>query len=126
MDAKRILQMDRVYIRDLEIMCRVGASLCEQRRKRLVVVNIALESDLSKAGRSDDLRDAVDYADLGERVAREVKGKRFRLIERLAGAIAGVCLADRRVKAVEVTVDKPGALRRARSAAVEIRRVRRG
>ncbi len=47
------------------------------------------------------------------------------LVERLAQEIADVCLAaDARVTEVEVTVEKPGALRFADSVGVTIRRGR--
>ncbi len=44
------------------------------------------------------------------------------LIEKLADNIADMCLQELQVRAVTVTVDKPGALTKARSVAVEIRR----
>ena len=44
------------------------------------------------------------------------------LIEKLADNIADMCLQELKVRAVTVTVDKPGALTKARSVAVEIRR----
>jgi len=46
---------------------------------------------------------------------------RFRLIERLAQEVAETCLAFPGVAGVTVTLDKPGAVRGARSVAVEIR-----
>ncbi len=46
------------------------------------------------------------------------------MIEKLAEEIAKVCLDDSKVQKVDVTVDKPGALRYTRSVAVEIVRTR--
>ena len=48
----------------------------------------------------------------------------YRLVEALAQAVADVCLAHRAVQRVTVCVDKPLALRFARSVAVEITRTR--
>jgi dihydroneopterin aldolase len=53
-----------------------------------------------------------------------VESSGFLLIERMAGEIASLCLAHEGVRQVRVTVDKPGALRFARSVAVEIVRTR--
>ena len=50
----------------------------------------------------------------------------FFLVERLAEEIADVCLRNTYVRRVDVTVDKPGALRFARSVAVEIIRFQEG
>ena len=47
------------------------------------------------------------------------------LVERLVEEVAGVCFrTDARVEAVEVSVEKPGALRFARSVGVSIFRTR--
>ena len=94
-------------------------------RKQNVLINIALECDLARAGRSDDIHDTVDYRALKNEVVRVVGASRYFLIERLAARVAACCLADRRVKGARVTVDKPGALTKARSVAVEICRRRR-
>jgi FolB domain-containing protein len=53
-----------------------------------------------------------------------VEKSSFYLIEALAQAIADICLEWEQVKAATVTVDKPGALRFAKSVAVEITRRR--
>jgi len=53
-----------------------------------------------------------------------VEASTFHLCENLASHIADVCLGFERVQEVEVTVDKPGALRFARSVAVQITRKR--
>jgi dihydroneopterin aldolase/D-erythro-7,8-dihydroneopterin triphosphate epimerase len=46
-------------------------------------------------------------------------------VERLAQELVDVCFAtDPKVEAVELTVEKPGALRHARSVGITIRRVR--
>jgi len=58
-------------------------------------------------------------------VVELVEGSNFFLIEALAQEIAKVCTRDERVVQVEVTVDKPAALRFARSVAVEISRKRK-
>ena len=60
------------------------------------------------------------------RIVGELAGSHYFLIETMAARIADICLAAEGVKAVTVSVDKPGALRRARSVAVEIRRVNAG
>ena len=68
----------------------------------------------------------MDYKDLRNRISSAVEVSEYFLIERMAEAIAELCLADPRVERVDVTVDKPGALRFARSVGVEITRTRRG
>ena len=116
--------MDKMVIRDMTLRCIIGTRPVERKRKQRVIINLALDCDLSRAGRSDRLEDTVNYSRLVDRVKALVVKSRFQLIERLADRVAATCLADRGVKAVTVTVDKPGALADAKSAAVEIRRGR--
>lgn len=115
---------DRIHIRDLAVRCIIGVFPEERRERQDVVINITLECDCRPAARSDDLRDAVDYKKIKRSVLRMVEVSEFQLIETLAERIADICLANPRVEAARVTVDKPGALRFARSVAIEIERRR--
>ncbi len=118
--------MDRILIRDLAVSCIVGTKPDERVNRQTVLVNVALDCDLAPAGRSDRIEDTVNYRTLSKRIAAMVGKSSFFLIERLADRIAALCLAEPRVAAATVSVDKPGALTGARSVAVEIRRRRRG
>ncbi len=73
------------------------------------VVDVVLELDLSRAGRTDDLADTVSYAEIAGDVMARITGPPFDLIERLAEVIADDVLARPLVDAVEVTVHKPQA-----------------
>ncbi len=117
-------QADRIHIRDLMCRCIVGIYPDERREKQDVIINITLWADYRAACRSDDIADTVDYKAIKKQVIRMVEDSSFQLIERLAEEIAGICLANPRVEKVAVSVDKPGALRFARSVAVEIVRAR--
>jgi dihydroneopterin aldolase/D-erythro-7,8-dihydroneopterin triphosphate epimerase len=116
---------DRVFIRDLAIRCIVGVDEYERREKQDILVHLTMHTDLRKAGRTDALEDTVDYRAIKKRILHLVEESRFRLIEALAQSIADECLRDERVERVEVMVEKPGALRFARTAGVAIVR-RRG
>jgi FolB domain-containing protein len=118
--------VDRIVISDLAARCVIGVDEDERKDKQDVVINLTLFTDISAAARSDRLEDAVDYRALRTDVVEMVERSQFYLLETLAEAIAGVCLKNRRVESVCVRVDKPGALRFARSVAVEIERERMG
>jgi D-erythro-7,8-dihydroneopterin triphosphate epimerase len=114
--------MDRIYIRDLMLRCVIGIFPHERKQKQDVIINLVLEGDFAKAGRTDDIADAVNYKTIKQNVVRLVEKSSFKLVERLASEIARICLKDKRVRRVTVTLDKPGALRFARSVAVELTR----
>ena len=116
--------LDRIHIRELRARCVVGINDWERSKPQEVAVTITLHADLSRAGRSDRVQDSVDYKTIKNNVLQMVERSGFFLIERLAEAIAEICLDDPRVQRVDVVVDKLSALRFARSVAVEITRSR--
>lgn len=116
--------MDRILIRDLAVRCILGISAEERRAKQDVVISLALSADLSRAGESDSFAEAIDYRAIKKRVLTLVEESQFHLLETLAESVARACLVTPGIVEVTVTVDKPGALRFARSVAVEIVRGR--
>ncbi len=112
--------MDRILITDLRARCIIGVNPDERREKQDVVINLSLSADLEKAGRSDRFEEAVDYRAIKKAVLALVEDSKFFLVEALAEAIAGVCLRAAGVTRVQVRVEKPSALRFARSVGVEI------
>jgi len=115
---------DRILIKDLALRTIIGINDAERRARQDVLINITLHAETSAAGASDAIEDAVNYRTITKRVIRLVGGSQFFLVERMAARIAATCLEDERVAAVDVRVEKPGALRFARSVGVEIHRSR--
>ena len=115
---------DRVFIRDLLLRAIIGINDDERVKKQDVVVNIELEADTRPAAASDAIEDAVNYRDIAKETIDLVETSRFFLVEKLAEEIANVCLTDPRVKRVRVTVEKPTAVRFAKSVGVSIERGR--
>jgi len=116
--------MDAIHIEGLLVRAVIGVSEEERRTKQDILIGIVLEGDFREAGRTDDIERAVDYRAVKQKVLRFAEVSRFRLIESLAEGIAEICLQDPRVVRCRVRVEKPGALRFARTVAVEIARER--
>lgn len=118
---------DEIRIEELHLRTVIGINGEERRDRQDVVVSLVLAVDTSLAGRSDNIDDApVNYRDLTKRVIAGVEESRFHLIERLAEEIADICLEEKGVEKVRVSLAKPGALRFARSVGVVIERERNG
>jgi D-erythro-7,8-dihydroneopterin triphosphate epimerase len=115
---------DKIHIRDLLLRCIIGIYDEERREKQDVNINITMRADLAKAAETDDIDDTVDYKTIKKKVIKMVEASEFFLVERLAGKIAEICLENETVEGVDVCVEKPGALRFARTVAVEITRDR--
>jgi dihydroneopterin aldolase/D-erythro-7,8-dihydroneopterin triphosphate epimerase len=117
--------MDQIHIRDLLVRGIVGIKPDERVNRQDILVNATLWADLAAAADSDDISDAVNYRTITKAMVDHIEGGEPMLVERLAAELAEVCFAvDSRVAEVEVTVEKPGALRFAASVGVTIRRKR--
>jgi len=116
--------LDQIAISDLRFRCIVGVQEEERCEKQDVVAQILLFVDLRRAGRSDAIEDTVDYKALKKQILAAAEQSRFRLIEALAQSIAEICLSHDRVERAAVTIEKPGALRFARTVSVRIVRDR--
>ena len=119
------LNLDKIHIRDLSLKCIIGINDNERIEKQNIIINVTLYIDLKKACRSDDLNDSVDYKVVKQNIISLVEKSSFFLIEKLAEEIANICLKNPEIKRVDVILDKPGALRFARSVAVEITRYKK-
>ena len=117
---------DSLIIKDLLVRTVIGVAEEERRDKQDVLVSVALVTDTTIPGKSDDIADAVNYRTITKKILALAENSNFRLIERFAEEIASQCLQEPRVTGVRVTVEKPGALRFARSVCVTIERGRAG
>ena len=116
--------MDKVIIRDLLIRGIIGINPDERVKKQDILVNIVLFTDISRAAGTDDIDDAANYKDISKQIIDFIESSSFFLVERLVTEIARLILTDYPIGRVQVRVEKPGALRFARSVGIEIDRNR--
>jgi FolB domain-containing protein len=123
--AVRTRPLDRILIRDLMVRGVVGINPEERRGPQDIVVNATLYVDARPAGASDNVADAVNYRTVAKAMIAHIEAAQPLLVERLAADLVALCFEqDARVQAVELAVEKPGALRFARSVGVAICRRR--
>jgi len=115
---------DQIQIKDLLLRTVIGINDKERHNRQDVLVNITLEADLRAPGLSDDINDAVNYRTLTKHIIQMIENSQFFLVEKMAAEVARLCLGDPGVLRVTVTIEKPGALRFARSVGVTITRTR--
>ena len=114
--------MDQVFITDLVARGIIGINDWEREKPQEIRINIVLFADLKKAGKSDDIKDCVDYRTVAKKVIAHAETAHRFTVEALAADLARLCLEDPGVLKVRVRVEKPGAVRFARSVGVEIER----
>ncbi len=114
--------MDTIFIRDLETRSVIGTLPEERTRRQKLIFNLEINTDMTAAGASDDLNDAVNYSYIEELVKEIAENSEFYLLEKLAQTVADAILKIDNVSGVSVCIDKPGAPKFARSIAVRIAR----
>ena len=117
--------MDKIIIKNLLVRGVIGVNDWEREAPQDILVNIEIDTDLNKAGKSDDLEDTINYRLIAKRIIAHVEASHHFTVESLAADLARICLEEPGAKNVRVRVEKPGAVRFAKSVGVEIERSRK-
>jgi FolB domain-containing protein len=116
--------MDQVFITDLVARGILGINDSEREKPQEILINIILFADQSKAGKSDDIQDCINYRTVAKKVMAHAETAHRFTAEALAVDLARLCLEQAGVVKVRVRVEKPGAVRFAKSVGVEIERLK--
>jgi len=116
--------MDKVIIKDLLARGIIGVNDWERKRAQDILINITMFTDTRRAGESDDLEDCVNYSTISKKMLAHAERVNRLTVEALANDLAKICLEEQSVQRVIVSVEKPGAVRFAKSVGVEIERSR--
>jgi len=133
MDQPRFADASRatrhMFIRDLVLDASIGVYPHEHSAPQRIRINLdlAVEDDgTAKRSRAavgqDDLARVVSYETIIERARAIVAAGHVQLVETLAERLAEACLADARVLAARVRVEKLDVFADAASAGVEVER----
>jgi len=78
--------------------------------------------DIRKAAETEDIQHTLDYKAVSERIVSFVEQSTFFLVEKLAEEIAHILLTEFNTPWVKVTLNKRGAISRARDVGIIIER----
>ncbi len=116
--------MDQVFIKDLLVRGIIGINDWEREKPQDILINIVLFADLTKAGETDDISHIINYKTISKKAQAKAENAQRLTVEALAADIANICLEESGVLKVRVKVEKPNAVRFARSVGVEVERRR--
>jgi len=116
--------MDKTFIKDLLVRGIIGIRDWEREKLQDILINIIAFNDTHRAGETDDIKDCVDYSVLAKKIQAHAETSARFTVEALANDLAKICLEEKRINKVIVRVEKPGAVRFAKSVGVEIERSR--
>jgi dihydroneopterin aldolase len=117
--------VDRILLEGMLFKGRHGARRQEKTEAQEFKVDVEVDADLHRPGRTDRLEDTIDYTRVHAIAKDVIEGESVNLIETLADRIADRVLNLPRVGGVSVRVTKwPASMRPFDGAAVHIRRTR--
>lgn len=116
--------MDKTFIKDLLVRGIIGIRDWEREKPQDILINVTVFSDTGLAAQTDDIAHCVDYSALAKKIQKHAETAARLTVEALAGDLAEICLKEKGVMKTIVRVEKPGAVRFAKSVGVEIERSR--
>ena len=100
---------DRIGLRGLKFFGYHGVLREEKALGQLFIVDVDLYHDLRKAGKTDQVEDTINYAEVYDYIKNIVTTERYDLIEKLGERIAEDILTNFECTGVRVIVHKPQA-----------------
>ncbi len=101
---------DRIIVKGLQVVARHGLLAEEAVLGQRFEIDVEAVLDLGPAGRADDLRLSVSYADMVAVAGRTLTTQRFKLLEAAAEAVAAALFdAFPPIERVAIELRKPGA-----------------
>ncbi len=116
--------MDKVFIKDILARGIIGVHQWEREKPQDILINIELCYDQPGHVLNDDISEFIDYSKVTKSVIRIAETAQRFTVEALAEDIAQAVLNDPKVLKATVRVEKPGAVRFAKSVGVEIERAK--
>ena len=113
---------DLVFIDDLRIQTIIGVYDWEREITQTVTLDLKMAFDISRAAKSDEIVNTLDYKTVSKRLIQFVEASEFQLVEALAEHCAAIILAEFPVTWVQLKLSKPGAVRGSSAVGVIIER----
>ena len=114
--------MDTISIQEFRVDTLVGFHDWERQLPQTIELNLALAIADNRAGRSDRIRDTIDYGAVVERVRASLAGTQFVLLERLCEHVADILLHEFHSPWVRVSAAKLALMRGVKRLEVTIER----
>src|SRR3989338_2981174 len=122
----KIINKDKIIIKDLEIECIAGVRKRERKEKQKIFVTVEIYTNTEKTTKNSNIRNAVNYSAIIKKIKKLIINKRYLLLENIAEDIAKLALKDKKVNEAKVLVKKPKAVPKGKYVAVEIARTQNG
>jgi dihydroneopterin aldolase len=116
--------MDIIFLRELKIETLIGVYEWEKRIPQTLQFDLEIALPSSRACQTDDINDALNYADVVRCIQNELASRHFNLLEALAEHIAQILLNEFNAPWVKVRVAKLNAIRGSKMVGISIERAK--
>jgi dihydroneopterin aldolase len=114
--------MDIIFLRELKIDTLIGVYEWEKRVPQTLQIDLEIALPNSLACQTDNIDDALNYADIVRDIQTALASRHYNLLEALAEAIAQILIKDFKAPWVKVSVAKLQAIRGSRMVGISIER----
>ena len=114
-----------VFIKDFIIEEIIGIHKHEKIKKQKIKFNIVMEVNPNTIPDEQDIKSIVDYEKITRKLENLVKTKKYNFLESLAEDSFKEIFEDKRINSVKIKIEKPEAIKNAKSVGVEVFKNRR-
>jgi len=114
-----------VFIKDFIIEEIIGIHEHEKIKKQKIKFNIVMEVNPNTIPDEHDIKSIVDYEKITRKLESLVKTKKYNFLESLAEDSFKEIFEDKRINSVKIKIEKPEAIKNAKSVGVEVFKNRR-
>jgi len=114
-----------VFIKDFIIEEIIGIHEHEKIKKQKIKFNIVMEVNPNTIPDEHDIKSIVDYEKITRKLENLVKTKKYNFLESLAEDSFKEIFEDKRINSVKIKIEKPEAIKNAKSVGVEVFKNRR-
>ena len=114
--------MDIVFVKDLRFKTIVGCWDWERQLPQTISIDLDMGWDISRPAASGDLKDALNYKEVSNRVEQFVQEQQYELVESAADGIAALLMDEFAIPWIRVAIYKPFAVTGSKSVGVVVER----
>ena len=114
-----------IFIKDFIIEEIIGIHEHEKIKKQKIKFNIVLNINQSSIPDEKDIKSIVDYEKITNKLENLTRSKKYNFLEILAEDSFKEIFEDKRIKSVTIKIEKPDAIKNAKSVGVEVFKTRK-
>ena len=114
-----------VFIKDFIVKEIIGIHEHEKIKKQKIKFNIILDVNKNSIPDEKDIKSIVDYEKITNKLENLTKSKKYNFLESLAEDSFKEIFEDERINSVTIKIEKPQAIKKAKSVGVEIFKTRK-